>query len=190
MKPFESEVPRPSQPAIEGRPLHLPGVTVLSSRKLGDTRGLFVKVNHRPWFESQGLPVDWEECYWSTSQRGVIRGLHLQAPPVDHAKMVWCIQGEALDVVVDLRSSHFGHSASVILQAGQGIILPRGVAHGFLAREDHTTLLYFVSTVHHPTHDTGVRWDSFGFDWNQDSPILSDRDRSLPPLESWRGVFT
>jgi dTDP-4-dehydrorhamnose 3,5-epimerase-like enzyme len=56
------------------------------------------------------------------------------------------------------------------------VLIPRGVAHGFRSLSDHSVMVYKTSTEHAPTHDAGVRWDSFGFDWQCAAPILSDRD--------------
>jgi dTDP-4-dehydrorhamnose 3,5-epimerase-like enzyme len=63
------------------------------------------------------------------------------------------------------------------------------MAHGFLALEDDTVVVYKTSTVHSPSHDAGVRWDSFGFVWPVETPILSERDRSFPAMADFNSPF-
>jgi dTDP-4-dehydrorhamnose 3,5-epimerase-like enzyme len=100
--------------------------------------------------------------------------------------------GRVLDVVLDLRSPAKG--AQVIsreLSAAnrEMLFIPAGCAHGFLALEYESIVVYQTSTVHSPPHDAGVLWDSFGFDWPVKNPILSDRDRSFPALRDFQSPF-
>lgn len=181
---------RPSVPAIAAEPGGLPGVQRIESRVAGDARGSFSKVWHAPFFHAQGIDADWRESYWSTSAAGVVRGMHFQAPPVDHDKLVTCVAGAVLDVLLDLRpGAGYGRSWGSRLAPGEALFIPRGIAHGFLALEPGSTLFYQVTSVHHPDHDLGVRWDSFGFDWGVADPLLSERDRRLPALADLPRVF-
>lgn len=113
--------------------------------------------------------------------------MHLQLPPKAHDKLVWCVNGAALDVVVDLRADDFGAVASFELrpETGGAVFVPMGCAHGFLALEEDTVVVYAVTTEHVPELDAGVRWDSIGFSWPHSDPILSDRDGLLPRLEDF-----
>lgn len=151
-----------------------------------DERGTFVKTFHSGLFTALGLPTEWREEYYSSSRKGVIRGMHFQTPPHDHDKLVYCMQGQVLDVVVDLRKGAptFGKYFSVELDAtyGGGLIIPRGMAHGFLALTEDVLMAYKVTSVYAPENDSGIRWDTFGFDWGVDRPIVSTRDRSHPTL--------
>ena len=119
--------------------------------------------------------------------------MHFQLPPAAHAKLVYCITGRVLDVVLDLRkdSPTFGRSYGRELSAvnREMFFIPAGFAHGFLALEDNTTMVYQTSTVHSPTHDAGVRWDSFNFDWPVKNPTLSDRDQKFPTLPEFNSPF-
>ena len=132
----------------------------------------------------------WDEIYYSTSGRGVIRGMHLQLPPHDHTKAVHCVAGRALDVVVDLRtqSPTLGRHAVIELDSTEPslVVVPPGCAHGFQALDDDTLMLYLVSSVHAPAFDSGIRWDSFGCAWPLPASEISDRDRSLPDLTTFR----
>src|SRR3972149_5719984 len=88
----------------------IPGLTLILPRVNRDERGAFVKTVNADAYEQAGLRYDFTEEYYSISRRGVLRGLHFQKPPKDHAKLVYCIHGRVMDVVVDLRrgSSCYG----------------------------------------------------------------------------------
>jgi dTDP-4-dehydrorhamnose 3,5-epimerase len=158
-----------------------------------DARGSFVKTFNTEQFSALGLPIDWREEYYSCSRKGVIRGMHFQTPPQDHYKLVYCIKGEVLDVVVDLRkgSSTFGKHFSVALDGKHfgGLIIPKGMAHGFLALSEEVLMAYKVTSVYSPENDAGLRWDSFGFDWGINQPIVSTRDQAHPALGDFDSPF-
>jgi dTDP-4-dehydrorhamnose 3,5-epimerase len=171
----------------------IPGCYVLQAKVLGDPRGTFVKTFHAPRFDALGLRTDWREEYFSTSASGVVRGMHFQLPPADHAKMVFCLTGEVLDVVVDLRrgSPAYGQARGFTLSGanGRGLYLPTGCAHGFVSRAPDSGMYYKVTSVHSPDHDRGIAWDSIGFDWPVDAPSLSDRDHRHPRLADFDSPF-
>ncbi|HEY0129935.1 MAG TPA: dTDP-4-dehydrorhamnose 3,5-epimerase family protein, partial [Allosphingosinicella sp.] len=158
-----------------------------------DARGWFHKTFHVEAFADAGLRTDWREEYCSLSRRSVLRGMHFQVPPADHAKLVYCLAGEVLDVVVDLRagSPTFGEHRAFTLtpEAGAGLYIPEGLAHGFLGLSAESLMYYKVTSVHAPDADRGIAWDSFGFDWPVDAPLLSDRDRGHPPLAEFHSPF-
>ena len=108
-------------------------------------------------------------------------------------KLVYCVQGEVLDVVLDLRkgSPTYGTVDTFNLSAEKGnyLYIPKGMAHGFLATSETATLVYKVSTVYDPLNDMGVRWDSFGFNWPTSTPIISDRDSNIKPLSEFDSPF-
>lgn len=152
-----------------------------------DARGAFVKTHAVSALAALGLAFELREEFHSLSRRDVIRGMHLQAPPHEHDKIVYCPHGAALDVLLDLRPGPgHGRVASVRLTADEPAIvfIPRGVAHGFKALVDETLMVYKTSSEHAPSHDIGVRWDSFGFDWRCAAPVISPRDRAHPAFEA------
>ncbi|RZK09900.1 MAG: dTDP-4-dehydrorhamnose 3,5-epimerase [Flavobacterium sp.] len=169
------------------------GVYLIKPFHFEDARGSFVKTFHAGEFAEKGLETDFKESFYSSSVRGVIRGMHFQLPPHDHAKIVFATQGEILDVVVDLRknSATYGKSASFKLteENKNQLYIPRGLAHGFCALTDAATLFYFVSSVHNKASDSGIRYDSFGFHWPVENPIVSDRDLSFVKLEEFYSPF-
>lgn len=171
----------------------LPGVLRLKPSIFRDNRGEFVKTFHRDQFRALGLEFEPREQFFSTSRRGVIRGMHFQLPPSDHNKIVFCLQGTVLDVVLDLRKSSpaFGQSLSCELSDANRtcLFIPRGCAHGFLSLTEPSLLMYQTSTEHDPACDAGIRWDSFGFPWSETSPVLSVRDQSFPALSEFASPF-
>lgn len=178
---------------VELEEIGIPGCFAVRPRVFADHRGAFVKMFPAPQFEEFGLCTDWQEELWSTSRGGILRGMHFQLPPAHHAKLVYCVAGEILDVVVDLRrgSPTFGEHRSLTLSSGNGVGLyvPSGCAHGFLSMRDESTVLYKITSVHSPEHDAGIAWDSFGFDWPVGDPLMSDRDRRHPPLSEFDSPF-
>ena len=158
-----------------------------------DQRGTFTKTFHKKEFERLGLNSDWKEDYYTYSKKHVIRGMHIQLPPSDHFKLVHCLYGEVLDVLLDLRSSSpsFGktHSLKLSSKKKNGIYICKGIAHGFLSLTEKSLLTYKVSSAHSPKHDTGVSWNSFGFEWPVKNPIISDRDIALEELKNFNSPF-
>jgi len=158
-----------------------------------DQRGTLTKTFHRKEFKRLGLNSDWAEDFFTYSKKDVIRGMHLQLPPYDQFKLVYCLYGEVLDVLLDLRSSSlsFGktHSLKLSSKKKNGIYISKGIAHGFLSLTEKSLLTYTVSNVHSPKHDTGVSWNSFGFEWPVKNPIISDRDKTLEELKNFNSPF-
>lgn len=171
----------------------LAGCLELRFRPHHDVRGLFLKTYHETTFRALGLCTDWREEFVSTSAKGVLRGLHFQVPPEQHTKLVVCLAGRVLDVVLDLRagSPTYGTCASVELSPGRAnaMYVPAGFAHGFQALEDGSILHYKVSSMHAPAQDQGLRWDSIGFAWPITAPILSPRDATFGALADFQTPF-
>jgi dTDP-4-dehydrorhamnose 3,5-epimerase len=164
----------------------LPGCLVFEAFSACDARGSFCKPFSSSWGSAFGSFAA-KEFFYSTSARGVLRGMHLQTGNAAHAKIVFCIEGEILDVVLDLRQgAGFGASNACRLSARNrlAILVPPGLAHGFLTLSESATVGYLVATPHDPAQDTGVRWNSFGFAW---PPVgtVSSRDANLPRLDDF-----
>lgn len=174
-------------------PTEIPGCFVLHAGVMRDERGIFVKTFHGPRFQELGLRTDWQEEYFSASAKNVIRGMHFQRPPADHAKMVFCLAGEVLDVVVDLRlgSPVYGIPFGFTLNAdnGRGLYLPTGCAHGFASRVETSVMYYKVTSIYSPEHDDGIAWDSIGYEWPVSDPLVSDRDIRHTNLANFESPF-
>ena len=158
-----------------------------------DDRGDFVKILHANSFEENGLKSNFVESYYSTSKAGVIRGMHFQTPPHDHEKLVYCVEGKVLDVILDLRvdSPTFREYTTIELSKSthNAVYIPKGVAHGFCVQEGSATLVYMTTTVYNQDSDNGVLWSSFGLEWPIDNPSLSDRDQSFSAFSDFNSPF-
>lgn len=151
-----------------------------------DVRGNFLKS-----LQSSKVPdtVDMQniaETYISSSQKNVLRGMHYQRPPYDLQKLVTVISGRVLDVILDMRknSPTFGKAYSTELGDGcpfRSLFVPSGCAHGFLSLCDHSQMLYHTTAEFNSEYDTGVRYDSIGFNWQIEEKelIMTERDRSF-----------
>ena len=182
-------------PTMDFSNTSLPGVKLVRLPRFEDDRGDFLKIFNDVYYSENGCRFECRETYLTTSRRGVLRGMHFQVPPNDYVKIACVISGRILDVLLDLRRSSptFGKYYSVELDASEPscLFIPSGVAHGFLALQDQSRVLYLQSAVHAPDSDRGVRWDSFGFPWPVEAgeSILSQRDRTHPPLRDFKSPF-
>lgn len=169
------------------------GCVLLDGPVFSDDRGVFKKIYNEQLFLDAGVNIHIKEQYFSSSYKNVIRGMHFQMPPFEHDKIVSCVKGSALDVVVDLRKKQptYRKVYSVILNDidNVSIIVPKGMAHGFMALEDSTILLYRVSTEYEPTSDCGISYNSINFDWGISNAIVSSRDLSFCPLSDFDSPF-
>jgi dTDP-4-dehydrorhamnose 3,5-epimerase len=177
----------------QARATALPGCLELLPFRQEDARGWFLKTYHEPSFSELGLALDWQEEFVTRSHAGVVRGMHFQEPPHDQVKLVTCLSGKVLDVALDLRtdSPTYGQCAALELsgELGNAFYLPAGLAHGFLALEEGSTLLYRVSRAYAPEHDAGILWSSIPLAWPVDAPRVSERDQALPPLQTYASPF-
>ena len=125
-----------------------------------------------------------------SAARGVLRGLHFQQPPAAQDKLVRVTRGSIFDVAVDIRrgSPTFGKWAGVVISAAEWnqLFVPRGFAHGFVTLEEGTEVLYKATAPYSPERERAVRFDdpAIGIEWpvERAALILSDKDRSAPPL--------
>lgn len=173
--------------------LSISGAHEIFPKIVDDIRGRFVKIFHKDDFEKIGLECNFNEEYYSRSHRGVVRGMHFQTPPYEHVKLVFCVNGEVQDVILDLRkgSPTYAEAVEVKLSAEKGniIYIPKGVAHGFCALSDSATLVYKVSTVYAPKNDCGILWNSFGFEWATKQAVISARDSSFERMDQFITPF-
>lgn len=173
--------------------IDIPGCFEIIPRRLEDSRGVFVKTLHEEIFVDRGLPTDFAEEYYSKSYQNVLRGLHFQTPPHDHVKMVYCVSGTILDVIVDLRvgSPTFGQHKSFELSdvTARTLVLAKGIAHGFYTMSQEAIVMYKVSTVYAPEHDAGIVWNSLDIPWPSKAPLLSDRDKGFPAFQDFDSPF-
>ena len=176
---------------LEIRPLGLDGVVEIRPAKIGDDRGFFSETWNAAVWREAGIDLAFVQDNHSLSrQRGVLRGLHFQAPPAGQDKLVRVTRGSVFDVAVDIRrgSPTFARWAGVILSAAEWnqLLVPKGFAHGFVTLEPDSEVQYKVTAPYSAEHDRAVRFDdpAVAIDWPlpHDSMILSAKDRAAPLL--------
>ena len=177
----------------------LPGLFIIEPLIFGDARGHFLESYRKDLFAANGITEDFVQDNQSLSGKGILRGLHFQAPPHAQGKLVRVLQGRVLDVVVDLRRSSptYGRWFSLELspEKGRMFYIPPGFAHGFLTLEDQTIFAYQCTDYYHPPSEGGLRWDdpSLAIDWNwkdpQNPPLVSAKDQILPYFEDFNSPF-
>jgi dTDP-4-dehydrorhamnose 3,5-epimerase len=165
----------------------LPGVFELRPKVFRDLRGFFLETYHRDKFAALGIADRFVQDNHSCSTQGTLRGLHYQLRH-PQAKVCRVVQGEALDVAIDIRagSPHFGKWTSVQLSARSNnqVYIPAGFAHGFLALTDTVQFLYKCSDFYDPGDEHGILWSDpdLGIPWGITDAIVSQRDANYPKL--------
>jgi dTDP-4-dehydrorhamnose 3,5-epimerase len=165
----------------------LPDVFELRPTVHRDSRGFFIETYHRSRFSELGIEDTFVQDNHSRSAPGTLRGLHYQLYH-PQAKLCRVVEGEALDVAVDIRfgSPHFGKWTSVLLSSAEQnqIYIPAGFAHGFLTLTDTVQFLYKCSDYYVPGDEYGVLWNDsdLAISWGISSPVLSQKDARNPKL--------
>lgn len=167
----------------------LEGVLLITPRVFSDARGFFLESWSERAFKEAGITCHFVQDNHSYSARqGTLRGLHMQLGPWAQTKLAWCVRGEVLDVVVDLRPDSPLYRRWVMVeltaQNKRRILIPRGFGHGFLTLSDHVEFMYKVDTPYCPEAECNIRWNDseLGINWGTSAPILSDKDRAAPAL--------
>jgi dTDP-4-dehydrorhamnose 3,5-epimerase len=176
----------------------IPDVKVLVPRQFKDHRGFFSEVYSRKALRDLGIGCEFVQDNHSLSvEKGVLRGLHYQLPPMAQDKLIRVVRGSILDVAVDVRRSSptFGRHVAMEISADnwRQIFVPVGFAHGFVTLEPNTEVLYKVSAPYSPEHERGVKWNdpALGIDWGiaETQPVLSARDQNHPALSAAKDLF-
>lgn len=181
--------------AVRVERTEIPGCLVMEAFHATDDRGSLTKVYSSAASPlAGGVAFTLSEVFFTRSRCGVLRGMHLQEPPFDQHKLVSCVAGAVFDVLVDLRrgSPMEGRLLEFTMSSNrpQAILIPPGVAHGFLSLADKTIVMYCTTAPHSPAHDSGVRWNSVGATWPLEPTVVSTRDSLLPPMSEYQSPFT
>ena len=163
-------------------------LVIINPTVFEDSRGYFFEAYNQAQFLENGIKYQFIQDNQSFSKRGVIRGLHLQINPFAQAKLVRVLEGEILDVAVDLRknSPTYGQHFSVVLSADnkKQLMVPHGFAHGFSVLSETASVMYKVDQLYHKESERGIRYDdpTLAIDWQLDSKeiIVSEKDLILP----------
>ena len=167
-----------------------PGLFLIEPKVFGDHRGYFFESFQQNEFDEKIDKTVFVQDNESKSAKGVLRGLHFQKPPFTQAKLVRCITGKILDVVVDLRKGSPTYKQSYSIELNDSnklqLFIPRGFAHGFVVLSEEAIFSYKVDNLYAPAHDAGIRFNDpeLMIDWQlPDAELkLSEKDRVLPLL--------
>ena len=174
--------------------LPLPGLLLIEPQVFGDKRGYFKESFRAEAFANAGIPPFVQENE-SFSRRGVLRGLHFQAPPNDQGKLVRCVFGEVFDVAVDIRtgSPTYGQWYGVELSAKNHLMLyvPPGFAHGFCTLSEEALFCYRQTEYYAPHAEGSVLFDDpqLGIKWPITNPLVSEKDKNAAPLAELKSPF-
>jgi dTDP-4-dehydrorhamnose 3,5-epimerase len=163
------------------------GLVIIQPRVFEDERGYFME-SYKESFIKENFPdINFIQDNESRSSYGVLRGLHFQKPPFEQTKLVRVIDGEVLDVAVDLRenSPTYGKWESVLLSGDnkKQFFIPKGFAHGFVVVSKEAIFSYKVDNIYAPEYDSGICFDDkdLAIDWiiPKSDLIISQKDLNL-----------
>lgn len=166
---------------------------IIEPKIISDERGYFMEsFNEKTFEENKGKKVHFVQDNQSFSQKGVLRGLHYQTGEFAQAKLVRVLQGEVLDVAVDIRpnSKTYGKYVSVLLSADnqKQLFVPRGFAHGFVVLSETAVFFYKCDNFYNKESEGGILFNdkSLNIDWklSESEFIISEKDQVLPTLEN------
>jgi dTDP-4-dehydrorhamnose 3,5-epimerase len=178
--------------------LTIPEVLLVTPNKHGDERGFFSETFRADVLAAQGVSVSFvQDNHVSSTQKGVLRGLHYQTPPHAQGKLVRCPRGSILDVAVDIRvgSPTYGRHVAVELSAAnwRQLWVPAGFAHGYVTLEDVCEVIYKTTEYYAPDFDRGIAWDdpALAIEWRiaPAGVVLSEKDRRQPRLQDATPAF-
>lgn len=169
------------------------GCYLISNEEKFDTRGSFTKLFNESQFKAHDIQFVFKEQFISVSKKFVLRGMHFQMPPFDQDKLITCLNGSFIDVLIDLRVDSPSFEKIDYFELNKisckSVFVPKGLAHGFLSLSNDSMMLYNTSSLHNEAYDKGIKWNSFGFNWPCKEPIISMRDNKHPLYEDFKSPF-
>ena len=169
---------------------NIAGLFLIEALRFEDLRGELIKPFNFDQYSRLDVNLDFKETWFTKSKKDVIRAMHLQIEEMACEKLVSVINGSVIDVVLDLRpnSETYGNYFEIELndKNPKALYIPQGCAHGYRVLENNTITMYKATKVHSVKHDLGIKWDSFGYDWNIKNPILSDKDLNLIEFKDYK----
>ncbi|NRA65141.1 MAG: dTDP-4-dehydrorhamnose 3,5-epimerase [Pseudobacteriovorax sp.] len=167
----------------------LPEVKLIKPKIFGDDRGFFYESFRKQVYQNHGITLEFVQDNLSKSNKGVLRGLHLQNPN-SQGKLVTVLSGEVYDVAVDVRvgSPNFGKSVGFYLSEHNKhqLWVPPGFAHGFQVTSESATFFYKCTDYYNPRSEMSILWNDpkIAIDWPLPDPSLSEKDRTALSLDS------
>lgn len=166
----------------------LEGLLLIEPKVFGDARGFFMETWNLRNYQQAGIAAQFVQDNISVSRRGALRGLHFQNPN-PQGKLVSVLQGEVLDVVVDLRvrSATFSQHEAVVLSSDnkRQFFIPPGFAHGFAVLSETAMFHYKCTDFYSPKDEMTLLWNdpAVGIHWPIVQPVVSDKDAKGLPLK-------
>ena len=178
-------------------PTSIKDLVVVTPAVFEDERGYFFEAYNKSKFSDAGINIDFVQDNQSFSKKGTLRGLHYQNPPFAQTKLVRVLQGEIMDVAVDLRkdSPTYGQCFGLVLSAEnkKQLLVPQGFAHGFSVLSKTAVVSYKCDQYYNKQSEGGIRFDDSGLniDWGMDlaTAIVSEKDLILPNFENCNSQF-
>ncbi|MDR1552671.1 MAG: dTDP-4-dehydrorhamnose 3,5-epimerase family protein [Prevotellaceae bacterium] len=168
---------------------NIDGLYVIEIKPFYDARGQLFKPFTSSFYSNNitnDININIKEVWFTKSKMNVIRAMHLQTGEFACEKIVSIISGNVHDVILDIRkeSATYGKFFDIELSENspKALYIPIGCAHGYKVLSDNAIVMYMATQEHSAKDDTGIRYDSFGFDWGIENPIISERDAKLPPF--------
>lgn len=168
---------------------------IVKPKVFADSRGYFFESYNEGIFKKNGINVNFVQDNQSLSNAGVLRGLHLQAPPFAQGKLVRVITGAVLDIAVDIRNGSPTYGEHVALELNEEnktmFYIPPGFAHGFLTLRDNTIFSYKCTNLYNKESEMTVLWNDsdLNINWNIKDPILSEKDITGTPFKAFKSPF-
>ena len=180
---------------IETTPIQ--DLVIINPTVFEDERGYFMESFNQQRLQEAGINIHFIQDNQSLSKRGTLRGLHYQNPPFAQTKLVRVLQGEIMDVVVDLRkaSPTFGQHHTLVLSAenNKQLLIPQGFAHGFSVLSETAVVMYKCDQFYNKASEGGIRFDdpALNIDWGIDlkTAIVSEKDLELPGIAECNSGF-
>lgn len=176
---------------------NIKNLLIIEPKVHGDNRGYFFESYNKDKFYDFGLEFNFIQDNEAKSSKGVLRGLHFQNPPFTQTKLIRVLDGEILDVVVDLRlsSKTYGKTFSLVLndENKKQLLVPKGFAHGYVVMSDSATVAYKVDEKYFPESEDGLLWNDsiLDIDWmlEKNQIILSEKDKGLKMFNQLSSPF-
>jgi dTDP-4-dehydrorhamnose 3,5-epimerase len=176
-------------------PCDIPGLFIIEPKVFQDDRGYFFESYNKKVLSEKGIHENFVQDNQSLSQKGVLRGLHFQAPPFGQGKLVSVIKGAVLDIAVDIRKNSASYGKHVAIELNERnkkmFYIPEGFAHGFLTLENDTIFSYKCTNFYDKESEGSILWNDpdLGIDWNVTDPLLSPKDISGTRLKDFKTPF-
>jgi dTDP-4-dehydrorhamnose 3,5-epimerase len=172
-------------------------LVIITPAVFADERGYFFESYNKKKLSDLGVNIDFVQDNQSFSQKGTLRGLHYQNPPFAQTKLVRVLEGEIIDVAVDLRknSATFGKHFAILLSAEnkKQLLIPQGFAHGFSVLSETASVMYKCDQYYNKASEGGIKYDdaTLNIDWGMalENAIVSEKDVVLPNFENCINLF-